>query len=134
MSTTQQLLAQAGRLFRHNRQGSYKTRERYAEAFSRFCRFIGGEFRVQKLKNIAPKHVRAYVEDMQQRNLSASTIKTDLAAIRFWHEQIPAAQNALPTNGELKLKRRSFGKVDRAWSEREFNLFLLICHNAGRQG
>jgi len=132
MSTFPQLLAQAGRLFRHNRQGSYKTRERYAEAFLRFCRYIGDEFRVQKLKNIAPKHVRAYVEDMQSRGLSASTIKTDLAAIRFWHEQVPEAQNVLPMNAELNLERRSFGKTDRTWSEREFNLFLLICHNAGR--
>jgi len=132
MSTTQQLLAQAGRLFRHNRQGSYKTRERYAEAFSRFCRYIGDEFRVQKLKNIAPKHVRAYVENMQNRELSASTIKTDLAAIRFWHDRIPEAQNKLPTNGELNLERRSFGKVDRTWSSREFNLFLIICARADR--
>ena len=82
MSTTKQLLAQAERLFRHNRQGSYKTRERYAEAFNRFCRFIGDEFRVQKLTNIAPKHVRAYVEDMQQRGLSASTIKGKGGKIR----------------------------------------------------
>jgi len=132
MSTTQQLLAQAGRLFRHNRQGSYKTRERYAEAFSRFCRFVGDEFRLQKLKNIAPKHMRAYVADMQQRELSASTIKTDLAAIRFWYEQIPEATNKLPANADLNLERRSFGKVDRTWSSREFNLFLMICHMAGR--
>jgi len=132
MSSTQQLLAQAERLYRHNRQGSYKTRERYAEAFSRFCRYIGKEFHLQKLKNIAPKHVRAYVNNMQSRGLSASTIKTDLAAIRFWHEQIPEAKNKLPTNAELDLERRSFGKDDRTWSEREFNMFLLICHNAGR--
>jgi len=132
MSTTTQLLTQAERLYRHNRQHSYKTRERYTEAFSRFCRFIGDEFRVQKLKNIAPKHVRAYVADMQSRELSASTIKTDLAAIRFWYEQIPEATNKLPANSELNLERRSFGKTDRTWSSREFNLFLMICHMAGR--
>jgi len=132
MSSTQQLLAQAGRLFRHNRQGSYKTRERYAEAFSRFCRFLGDEFRVQKLKNIAPKHVRAYVEDMQQRGLSASTIKTDLAAIRFWYDRVQGATNKLPMNAELNLERRSFGKTDRTWLSREFNLYLMICHMSGR--
>ena len=38
----------------------------------------------------------------------------------------------MPTNDELNLERRSFGKVNRTWSSREFNLFLLICHNAGR--
>ena len=132
MSTTTQLLSQAERLYRHNRQGSYKTRERYAEAFNRFCRYIGDEFRVQKLKNIAPKHVRAYVADMQNRELSASTIKTDLAAIRFWYDRVQDATNKLPTNAELNLERRSFGKVDRTWSSREFNLFLMICHMAGR--
>ena len=118
MSTTQQLLAQAERLFRHNRQGSYKTRERYAEAFSRFCRYIGDEFRVQKRKNIAPKHVRAYVAYIQAREQSASTIKTELSAIRFWYAQIPEAQSKLPPNSDLNLERRSFGKVDHTWSSR----------------
>lgn len=33
------LLTQFDKLFLHNRQGSYKTKERYADAFRRFLRF-----------------------------------------------------------------------------------------------
>ena len=34
------LLTQLDKLARHNRQGSYRTRERYYEAFKRFCAFL----------------------------------------------------------------------------------------------
>ena len=34
---------------------------------------------------------------MKTRGLSPSTIKTDLAAVRFWHDQIPNAKHKLPT-------------------------------------
>lgn len=78
------LLAQAEKIRRHNRQGSFKTRERYFEAFTRFLRYVADEFRLEKLANISGKHLSSYVEDMQERGLSASTIKTDLAAIRFF--------------------------------------------------
>ena len=77
------LLAQLDRLFRHNRQGSYKTRQRYYEAMKRFCRFLAEHYRTEKLANIGAKHIDAYSSYMKTRGLSPSTIKTDLAAIRF---------------------------------------------------
>ena len=121
------LLAQFKRIFRHNRQGSFKTRERYKMAMNRFCRFLAHEYRLEKLANIAPKHIRAYTEHMQEKGLSASTIKTDLAAIRFWHDMIPNAKHKLPENTSMELERRSFGKIDRAWSTPEFQKFLALC-------
>lgn len=83
MKTNQPLRDQLDKLCRHNRQGSYKTRERYYEAMKRFCDFAFREFRLQKLSNIAPKHINAYIDYMKEKGLSPSTIKTDLAAIRF---------------------------------------------------
>ena len=53
---------------------------------------MGETFRLQKLRNISGKHLAAYVEHMQQKGYAASTIKTDLAAIRFWQDQIPDAK------------------------------------------
>ena len=38
------LLSQAQKLYRHNRQGSYKTRERYFEAYKRFLKFVDCEY------------------------------------------------------------------------------------------
>ena len=46
------LLAQLDRLFRHNRQGSYKTRQRYYEAMKRFCGFLAEYYRTERLANM----------------------------------------------------------------------------------
>ena len=82
------LEAQLNRLARHNRQGSYRTKERYYMAMKRFCHFLANNYHLQKLSNISGKHLVAYVLWMQEKGLSASTIKTDLAAIRFFHDKI----------------------------------------------
>jgi len=127
------LLAQLDRIFRHNRQGSYKTRQRYYEAMKRFCRFLSERYRTEKLANIGTKHIEAYASYMKEKGLSASTIKTDLAAVRFWHDQIPNARNRLPANSALKLERRTFGRVDRTWSNSEFSKMIGVCWKYGRE-
>lgn len=129
------LVAQLDKLARHNRQGSYRTKERYYEAMKRFCRFLAEDFRLQKLANISGKHLTAYILKLQTDGKSASTIKTDLAAIRFFHDKIANPKYRLPSNAELSvdLERRRFGGVDRTWSNREFNLFFITCINDGHE-
>lgn len=85
---------------------------------------------MQKLSNLSGKHLSAYVAFMQEKGLAASTIKTDLAAIRFWHDQLPNARYQLPGNDAFTLERRCFGGVDRSWSETEFERLLELCKNA----
>jgi integrase len=128
------LLAQLDRLARHNRQGSYRTRQRYYEAMQRFCRFLAATFRLQKLANISTKHVVAYVQDMQDRGLAASTIKTDLAAIRFWHDKMSKPRYTLPDNDDLgiELERRRFGQADRTWDQSEFYGLCSIAEQQNR--
>ena len=128
------LEAQLNKLARHNRQGSYRTKERYYMAMKRFCRFLADEYHLQKLSNISSKHLLAYVLWMQKKELSASTIKTDLAAIRFFHDKIGNAKYSLPSNSELgiQLERRRFGDTDRTWSTAEFNRIIeLVSNNNG---
>ena len=62
---------------------------------------------------------------MQDTGKSASTIKTDLAAIRFFHDKMDSKYR-LPTNNELGiiLEHRRFGQDDRTWSTEEFNHML----------
>ncbi len=129
------LVAQLDKLARHNRQGSFRTKERYYEAMKRFCHFLAEEYRLQKLANISGKHLTAYILKLQAEGKSASTIKTDLAAIRFFHDKIANPKYRLPTNAELSvdLERRRFGGVDRTWSNREFNLFLITAINDGHE-
>ena len=112
------LIAQLDKLARHNRQESYKTRQRYYEAMQRFCRFLAEEYRLQKLTNISGKHLTAYVCYLQERGRAASTVKTELSAIRFWHDQLSSPKYRLPANNELTvgLERRRIGGVDRRWT------------------
>lgn len=131
----QTLIAQLDKVARHNRQGSFRTKERYYEAMQRFCKFLSEEYRLQKLANINGKHLTAYVFHMQERECSASTIKTDLAGIRFFHDKLERTKYRLPSNDDLavELERRRFGGVDRAWSVHEFHRFLATCMADGRE-
>ncbi len=127
------LMFQVDRLHRHNRQGSYKTRARYYEAMQRFCRFLAENFCLERLANIASKHIYAYVVYLQEQRRAASTIKTDISAIRFFHDLIPNPRYELPENGELFLQRRTFGGVDRTWSENEFERMQACALESGRE-
>ena len=127
------LLLQLDKLRRHNRQGSFKTRERYYEAMKRFCRFLAEQYRLERLANIAPKHIFAYVYYLQESGKAASTIKTELSAIRFFHDLIPNPRFELPDNSQLLLQRRSLGGVDRTWSIPEFNRMLACALSVERE-
>ena len=120
------LIQQLEKLRKHNRQGSIKTKERYYQAMQRFCRYLSETWRLQKLANIAPKHIEAYAEHLKKNNKSPATIKTDLAAIRFFHDKISEPRHTLPDNSTLKLSRRKFLGFDRTWSQQEFDLMLSI--------
>ena len=123
---------QADKLFRHNRKGAYTTRSRYYEAYLRFLRYLADTFRLQKIANTLPKHLVAYVRYMQDKGMSASTIKTDLAAIRFWHDEISAARYVLPPNDKLDLERRHSSQPNRAWSQEEYERLVQRAKEAGR--
>lgn len=127
------LLAQAEKIRRHNRQGSYQTRIRYFEAYKRFLRYVAETYRLEKISNLSGKHLSSYIGYMQEFELSASTIKTDIAAIRFFHDKISDAKYSLPSNNAFELERRSFGKVDRTWSDAEFNRMLEVCITEKRE-
>jgi hypothetical protein len=73
------LLSQAEKLHRHNRQGSFKTRSRYFEAYKRFLRYVGDTYRLEKLANISGKHLSGYIKYMRDKHYAASTVKTDFA-------------------------------------------------------
>jgi integrase len=133
MSHYKNLLSQADKLYRHNRQGSYKTKARYYEAYKRFLHYLGDTCRLQKLANISGKHLSAYIDHMKSKQYSASTIKTDLAAIRFWHDLIPNAKYILPSNDELNLERRKFSGIDRTWSHAEFVRMIGLCIKIKRE-
>lgn len=124
---------QYNKLFRHIKTGSFKTRERYKKAMERFIVFLADKYRLEKLANIAPKHIFAYVDYMQKKGNAASTIKTDLAAIRAFHDSMPYTRHKLPKNKELNLDKRKFGGVDRTWTNQEFNNMVAKAMESNRE-
>ena len=128
------LLNQIAKISRHNRQGSYKTKERYEQGVNRFCKFLAKEYGVQKFANISDKHIEKYVAHMQKRELSASTIKTDIASIRFYHDKVDKPRHRLSdnVNSKFTLERRSFGGVDRSWKQSEYQTFKETCYSRGQ--
>lgn len=129
----QALIAQLDKTSRHNRQGSFQTKERYYDACKRFCRFLADHYHLQKLANVSGKHLTAYVIYMQEQGRAAATIKTDLAAIRFFHSKMEWTKYQLPSNDKLgvELERRRFGAVNRTWSHGEYERFRATCIEDG---
>lgn len=126
------LLVQVQKIRNHNRQGSFKTKQRYYEANDRFCKFLAKKFGTQKFANIQDKHIEAYIKDMQERGLAASTIKTDLGAIRFYHDKTDS-KFELSGNEKYTLEKRKFGGVDRSWSNEEYQKFKKTCEFYGNE-
>ena len=63
----QTLIAQLDKTARHNRQGSFRTKERYYEAMQRFCKFLSEEYRLQKLVNINGKHLTGAIFEVKTK-------------------------------------------------------------------
>lgn len=119
-NTYKNLENQIKKIYSHARQGSFKTRERYYAANQRFCKFLAEKYNTKKFANISNKHVEAYVKHLQEQGKSASTIKTDLSAIRYFHDQCANAKHKLAGNDSFDLEKRRFGGVDRTWSKEQY--------------
>lgn len=118
---------QIKKINKHNNQGSFKTKERYYTANQRFCKFLAQEFRLQKFSNISDKHLDKYIQHMRDKEYSISTIKTDLGAIRFYHDKVQNPKYTLSGNSKFSLERRQFGGVERSWSKEEYRDFKKVC-------
>lgn len=120
------------KIFRNTRQGSYETRDRYKKSCLVFCRFLNEKFKMKNLENLQDKHIISYIEHRQKKGISAKTIKSDLAAIRFMHNQMNAKYE-LSTNEQLTKKFDVYLEAtpkisgDRAWDKDEYSNMLRIC-------
>lgn len=123
------LMCQVRSVFKEMNQDSYATRFRYLQGEDRFCGYLAEQFKTQKLENIQTKHILSYICYMQDKGLSPSTIKTDIAGIRYFHSYTDSKNKLLDNNGlkeKLKdmgrtLERRQVGGIDRHWDIQEIN-------------
>ncbi|OMF25633.1 hypothetical protein BK133_21315 [Paenibacillus sp. FSL H8-0548] len=122
---------QVEKIYKHNRQGSYHTRNKYEAESKLFCKFLSKEFKLQAFKNIGDKHVLAYIRFMQTSDLSPSTIKDRLSIIRFTHDKVDQPKHRISSNSAFDLEKRTFGGVARAWSNNEYERFCALAIERG---
>ena len=124
-STEKTLLDQVNAVFRHTRQGSILTRERYQETGRRIAKFLGERFQMKNLRNLQDKHLEAYVRYMQENKRSPAHIKTELSGIRWIADQIGLKrplEDARTFNTRMDIGRRSFRGHDRTWKAEDLRI------------
>ncbi|MBE0467688.1 MAG: integrase, partial [Candidatus Desulforudis sp.] len=126
------LAQQLETIHRHARQGSIGSRRRYKMAMLRFLRFVGGSFKLQKIGNVSNKHLAAYARYLQSRGCKETYIITELAAVRYYHDQIPGRYKLTTDNAALGVGRR--GRCgNRAWTDEEFQRLVAIARIQSRE-
>ncbi|MBC7105676.1 MAG: tyrosine-type recombinase/integrase [Firmicutes bacterium] len=125
------LLRQLVKVAKNCNQESIRTRWRYYHSMRQFLRFCAERYNLQKIQNIAPKHLEAYVAYRRESGISEKTLKGDLAAVRFWHNQIPGVRHQLPDNRALGLQKTG-AHEDRAWTDAEYRKLVDLAYRLGR--
>lgn len=134
------LMLQLNRLAKHAKGVSrFKTLPQYYHHVDLFCRFLADYHNIKSLANIKNKHLVNFVLERQSEGKSAATIKNDLAAIRYFHDQLAYAKHQLSNNHTLaeqyvnfNLERRTFGGIDRRPTNVEYQGLLAIAEKANR--
>lgn len=126
---------QLDKIFRHARQGSFSTRARYYCAMLVFLKFLAVAFRLEKLANMSGMHLCAYIEWRQACGIAPATIKSEICAIRYFHDQMPDFKHPIPCNNALSvnLERRRFGEADRSWSLDQLEAFVALAREKGKE-
>ncbi|MFS1519700.1 tyrosine-type recombinase/integrase [Bacillus sp. SCS-151] len=119
--------------FRTHHQGARGT-ERYREGVRSFCKHLAIHYKSKNFKNISDKHLKSFVEESKKCEIGASTIKTDLAAVRKLHDMLPKKRHELKlTNKEIGAEKRKIVGVDRAWSDTEAQKAVAVAKDMGRK-
>lgn len=119
------LFGQAEKIYA-DRTNSYRTEVAYKGGMEQFCKYLAVETKINNTDNFKAKHVIGFVQQMKAEGLSASTQKNYLAAIRDYADRAGIDQRTIPANSRLELEKRSFGNVDRTWTNREFTDFKEV--------
>lgn len=121
------LMDQLNKVAKHSKGISIPSQRQYYNHMDQFCRFVADNYNLKSLRNIQNKHLVAYVAERQNDGKSAASVKQDIAAIRYFHDQTPRTRYYLKENQSLSdshqgfsLDRRFFGGVNRRVSDMEY--------------
>ncbi|GEL06206.1 tyrosine-type recombinase/integrase [Rummeliibacillus stabekisii] len=132
------LMLQLNSLARHAKGISvHKSLPQYYNHMHLFCQFLADSFNLKTLANFQDKHLVEYVLERQDEGKSAATIKNDLAAIRYFHDQLPRPRYQLGSNQALtkkylnfNLEKRKFGGINRQPTELEYQALVTLARQS----
>ncbi|WML43118.1 site-specific integrase [Neobacillus sp. PS3-40] len=130
---------QVQKVFKHTRASSYGTRAKYKGNVMRAAKWISQEFKLQSLKNLQDKHVAAYAKHLQAYDFKPKTIKDNLSAIRYMHDNAPQTKYKISDNKTLQQEYKfTIPKVqtikgDRGWTNEEFSRMQEVTREVGSQ-
>ena len=125
------LMTQIDSIRKRNNEKGFKTQARYYAATRRFCQFLAKDFRTEKFANVGGKHLRAYVERLQESGKSPGYIDTELSGIRFYYDR-SGGKIRLPDNQQMNLEKRSPKAFDRSFMPKEIGASYAVADKMGR--
>ncbi len=111
---------QVNAIFNRTNEGSFETVRRYKATGKRFCDFLGKTTNLQSFRNVQVRHVKAYVEYLQDLGLSPSYIITEVSGIKWIHERANPKRNLPQSNRCFELDKRDPYKWDMSIKDIEF--------------
>lgn len=127
---------QAEIVARNLNQNSISTRYRYLDSFRRFIKYLGPAYNLKKIANIQNKHLESYAKNLKEMGRADKYIKNELTAIRYMHNRIDNTKSELMDgtkfNKSLGLNSTPDGRIDRAWSNNEFEGFVNKANELNR--
>ncbi len=127
------------KIMRHCNQKSIKTRYRYAATGERFVRWVQPTFRLQKLANLADKHLIAYAKHLKSQGLSEKYIKNELSALRYIHSQTPHTRYELGESKKVNVMaglgstpNHKARDLDQTITKEELDRFCSYAYERGR--
>ncbi|MGQ5710803.1 tyrosine-type recombinase/integrase [Desulforudis sp. DRI-14] len=98
----------------------------------RFLSFVASEFKLQNIRNISNKHIAAYVAYLKEKGRGPNYIRTELAAIRFYHDQTPSRHRLTQDNEALGVDPRPKGR-DRSWNDEDFVAMVKVAESRNEE-
>lgn len=101
------LLNQIKPVIKRYTEGSYNTHKRYLSVGTRFCDFLGQTSNLQNFRNVQHRHVKAYVEFLQEKGCTPNYILTELSGIKWIHKRMNPKSNLPQSNRSFHVDKRN---------------------------
>jgi integrase len=120
---------QFNRLIKLDNTKSYTTKRTYRQAMGQFLDCCSDHFNAQNIKRLTDKHIRHFIEEQQDNDVSQRTLQKQVAGIK--HFLLIAGAEISVTNRQLGISGRTY-QVLQGVSFAEYQRALALCLARGK--